>query len=138
MRGEQDTAELQAICEVCVLPIDDGEGAVWVQPPSPGSRRDIDEPETLQDLLRSRAERAAWHVTHDECGRAQVGYRIEVERIRTWAAYLHWTGHLMGKDWIADTNWSDLIMDSLDPTSTSSGGIRPLALRDPGHRNVGD
>lgn len=56
----------------------------------------------------------------------------------TWAAYLHWTGHLMSKEWVADTNWNDLIMDSLNLTSTTPGGIRPLILRDPGHRHIGD
>jgi hypothetical protein len=44
----------------------------------------------------------------------------------------------MDKDWIGDTNWSDLVLDSLNPTSATTGGIRPLALRDLGHRNVGD
>jgi hypothetical protein len=132
------TTELQAICDVCVQPIDDGEGAVWVEPPSPERQRDTHSPNTPDDLLQPARNRVAWRITHDECAQPRYGYRIEVERIRTWAAYLHWTGHLMGKDWITDTDWDALVLDSLNPTSTNPTGIRPLTLRDLGHRNVGD
>lgn len=137
--NEHQAAELQAICEVCVLPIADGDGAVWVRPPIPGSGREAENELTSpRGRRRAGGERVAWHVTHHDCARAGISYCIEVERIRTWAAYLHWTGHLMGKDWISATNWDNLIMDSLNPTSTTSGGLRPLVLRDLGHRNVGD
>lgn len=131
-------AELQAICEVCMFSIADGEGAVWIQPPTAPTRPTHVELDRSQPAPGGHAGRATWHVTHDECDHPRIGYRIEVERIRTWAAYLHWTGHLMSKDWIGDTNWSDMVLDSLNPTSTTTGGIRPLILRDPGHRYVGD
>jgi hypothetical protein len=111
--------ELQAICQICLLSIDDGQGAIWGQPPPVGSDS-------------GSREEVAWRVTHDECEHMTVGYRIGVERIRTWAAYL------MSKEWIRDTNWDELALDSLNPTSTSTGGIRPLTLCDPGHRNIGD
>jgi hypothetical protein len=140
MAGDHVAPELQAICERCLLPVADGEGALWVQPPPPRARHDGQSALTMSmaDLLQDRDERAVWHTTHDTCAPAQTGYRIAVERIRTWAAYLHWTAHLMSKSWILDTTWSDLILDSLDPTSATVGGIRPLKLRDPGHRDVGD
>ncbi|MGW4127241.1 hypothetical protein [Amycolatopsis japonica] len=77
-------------------------------------------------------------MTHDACVRVSVGYRIGVERIRTWAAYLHWTAHLMGKDWITDTTWDEMVLDSLNPASIATGGISPAVLRDLGHHNVGD
>jgi hypothetical protein len=131
-------AELQAICELCLSPIGDGDGALWVDRAAPGSRAVSDEADTARKLWNGRGVRAVWRVTHDDCARPRTGYRIEVERIRTWAAYLHWTAHLMSKDWIGDTNWSEVVLDSLNPTSSTMGGIRPVVLRDPGHRNVGD
>ncbi|MFC3452681.1 hypothetical protein [Amycolatopsis speibonae] len=44
----------------------------------------------------------------------------------------------MGKDWITDTTWDEMVLDSLNPASIATGGIRPVVLRDLGHRNVGD
>lgn len=125
MTTEPPAAELQAICERCVQVIADGEGALWVNPPAPDTRR-------------TQANRVPWHVTHTGCDAPRVGYRIEIERVRTWAGLLHWAAHLMDKDWVSDTNFADLIRDTLNPTSTAPGGIRPLNLRDLGHRHVGD
>jgi hypothetical protein len=90
----------------------------------------------LDELLAAPDTHTCWRVTHDGCEHGE-GYRIAVERIRTWPAYLHWTAHLMGKGWLAGTNWDDLVLDTLDPTSTQPG-IRPRTARDLGHRHVGD
>lgn len=129
--------DLLAVCEVCLQLIDDGDGAVWCRPEVAAAAPPPDEGQFLLDeLLAGPDTRARWRVTHDECEPGE-GYRIAVERIRTWPAYLHWTAHLMSKGWLAGTNWDKLILDTLDPTSTQPG-IRPAAVRDLGHRNVGD
>ncbi len=127
---------------MCLQPIaadddGDGDGALWCRPETAAPPTDReDEPVSLIELLASPDSRVRWRVTHESC-EPDAGYRIEVERIRTWPAYLHWTAHLMGKGWFADTNWDDLILDTLDPTSTNPG-LRPRTVRDLGHRSVGD
>lgn len=36
-------------------------------------------------------------------------YEIELTRIASVPAVLHWTAHLMEKDWLAHTDWDELI-----------------------------
>lgn len=145
MTGETTPApDLLAVCDVCLQLIADGDGAVWCRPVAAAAaaeRDDRDDQEdwssvTLEEMLAAPDERARWRVTHERCEPA-AGYLVAVERIRTWPAYLHWTARLMDKSWFAGTNWDDLILDTLDPTSTQPG-IRPRTARDLGHRHVGD
>jgi hypothetical protein len=139
MTGQEPQArpDLLAVCDVCLQLIADDDGAVWCRPDTVATAPPPDEGQFLLDeLLAMPDTRSRWRVTHDGCEPGE-GYRIAVERIRTWPAYLHWTAHLMGKGWFAGTNWDDLILDTLDPTSTQPG-IRPRTARDLGHRHVGD
>ncbi|MCR6488377.1 hypothetical protein M8542_36660 [Amycolatopsis sp. OK19-0408] len=145
MTGETPPAagqDLLAVCQICLQLIADGDGAVWCRPEAATAERgDRGDQETwssftLEEMLAAPDERVHWRVTHERCEPA-TGYLIAVERIRTWPAYLHWTAHLMGKGWFASTNWDDLILDTLDPTSTQPG-LRPATVRDLGHRSVGD
>lgn len=58
--------------------------------------------------IPDRAPWLAWHVDCDPEPDAG-SYWIGVERIRTWPQVLSWTAHLMEKDWLEDTDWSDLL-----------------------------
>jgi hypothetical protein len=122
--------DLQAICDVCLQPIADGEGHVWAD------SREADEvlrntptPEGSQDLhefLEGSPDDAPWHTTHAACQDSPAGaYSIAVERIRTWPAYLHWCAHLMGKAWIEGTDWQEFVLRSLEPHLAATSGLRP-------------
>ena len=124
--------DLLAVCDVCLLLIEDGAGAVWWHPEG-GGRGERTSPSAS---LAAADRRPRWRITHDRC-EPGGGYRIAVERIRTWPAYLHWTAHLMTEDWFGATDWRELILDTFDPVSISAG-IRPRAFRDIRHRDVGE
>ncbi|WP_329045622.1 hypothetical protein OG738_29145 [Amycolatopsis sp. NBC_01488] len=124
--------DLLAVCDVCLQLMKDGAGAVWWHPA--GGRRGERTPPSASLTPADRQDR--WRITHDECEPGE-GYRIAVERIRTWPAYLRWTAHLMAEDWFAATDWRELVLDTLDPVSISAG-IRPRALRDIRHRDAGE
>jgi hypothetical protein len=55
--------------------------------------------------------RAHWRVLHDDCGAAQIlnPYEITSGRIGTWRAVASWSAHLLGKRWLAHTDWSALL-----------------------------
>lgn len=51
-----------------------------------------------------------WRATCRTCNGDDQGsgYFIDVDRISTVAAVLHWSAHLAGKVWTEHTDWSDL------------------------------
>jgi hypothetical protein len=55
---------------------------------------------------------AQWHPWHRTCDPHpnDSGYWIDVDRCGTLAELIHWTGHLMSKNWISDTDWDDLLL----------------------------
>ena len=55
---------------------------------------------------------AHWYATHRACDPIPESsdYFIEVERIGTYSEMLHWTGHLMEKNWLESTDWHMLCM----------------------------
>jgi hypothetical protein len=59
----------------------------------------------------SKPEEAAWNTWHLRCDPEPEAsfYFIGVERIRTPWDVIHWTAHLLGKRWIDQTNWVDLL-----------------------------
>lgn len=63
------------------------------------------------DLLRMPDKTARWRTVHDTCTPAEHEniYSIDLSRIDTYEKALHWTGHLMGKTWLASTNWGAVI-----------------------------
>lgn len=115
-------------CEVCGRTIADGAGYVtasyedfqkyederaeWREkhfnPIAPGSDTGFFKGNALIDYPL----RVHWKVLHrdcdpdlDEC----YGYAIYVERIRTPAQVIGWTAHLLGKRWLDNTDWQDLL-----------------------------
>jgi hypothetical protein len=76
----------------------------------------------LHALLAMRDE-IAWRAEHFACAEARGdngddSYEIGSGRITTWAALTHWTAHLMGKNWLAATDWGDLLEEVANGTST--------------------
>lgn len=113
------TIELDFMCDTCGRPVEDGDGALYV---------------SLAAIRQNRAEQAEWektrprhgamdvatlmmmprtipwHIHHDRCApTTEDVYDICVERVRTWRDLVRWTGHLMGKNWLASTSWASLI-----------------------------
>ncbi len=51
-----------------------------------------------------------FHVLHYRCDRLGGNpYSIDIPRIATWAQVAHWSAHLHGKAWFADTDWNGLM-----------------------------
>lgn len=61
--------------------------------------------------LRSLPQSVPWQVHHRACDpRPDTDdYWFAVERAATHADLLHWTAHLMGKNWLSGTAWDDFI-----------------------------
>jgi hypothetical protein len=125
--------ELLARCETCDALIADGDGSLWVD------MADVDRTatntqawemlETEQEAgalsfsvgsLMSYPDPARWQVHHDACyssPRAR-SYGVEVHRCRSWADLVWWTAHLMGKTWLQDTDWENLLQETAEATGT--------------------
>jgi hypothetical protein len=126
------TPELLAICDVCLQPIDDGDGSVWVDQHAAHAvaRQPVatvdDGPFEALDLT-NLPEDVIWHTSHTACGEMPSwAYAIPVERIRTWQAFLHWTVHLMDKKWLETTDWQMFVLRSLEPQQGAVSGLRPV------------
>lgn len=112
--------DLDATCLACGKPIEDGEGAIWC-PGDESARaqqavREWEEqhpgPVTASDL-DSLPGHATWRTIHFACGPADLGpYDIDIAEVRTWRGLVHWTSHLMEKDWIGSTDWDRLLRDA--------------------------
>jgi hypothetical protein len=66
---------------------------------------------TTLDELVTRERPVHWVVLHAACDQVDERgpYTIEVERIRSAWDALAWTDHLIGKTWVAHTDWGSLI-----------------------------
>ena len=103
-------------CTVCGHPIADGEGGLEVQYGDlHRSAKDGADWEaghkggyTLDELLAAPAA-VQWQIAHWSCSNLEDTYSIAVNRLRTHAALLAWTAHLMEKPWIGLTDWSEVI-----------------------------
>jgi hypothetical protein len=108
-------------CQSCGEPIDAGEGFLCL-PYAERRRyqgelgawkerhpRGTDGPDGWIDLsaLLAMPEHAKWGAWHLRCDPEpdESFYFIAVERIRSPWDVLHWTGHLLGKQWIDETDW---------------------------------
>ncbi|MDQ3763039.1 MAG: hypothetical protein M3460_15740 [Actinomycetota bacterium] len=142
MTDATPSPDLQAICDVCLQPIADGEGYVWVdQGAADTAARSTlpapDAPQSLADFLES--DDVTWHTTHTAChDMPSWAYTISVERIRTWPAYLHWCAHLMGKPWLKTTDWECFVLNSLEPGQAAISGLRPIRPQSLHWQGVGD
>jgi hypothetical protein len=121
------------VCDTCSAPIADGEGYVcvnfselyayrqaveaWEQAHPPGRLgwRVISIAECM-----SYPQEVLWRMLHRRCDdRPEEGaYWWDVDRLRSPAEVLRMAAHVLGKNWIADTNLDDLLRraaDQLDP-----------------------
>lgn len=81
------------------------------------------------DLMTYPSE-VRWHVWHAACDpdpdeeQGQY-YQFTLDRVQDAAGLLHWTAHLMGKNWLDCTDWDALIGKAAD-------GVGPLRCGVPG------
>lgn len=85
-------SEVTWTCHVCRRPIERASGHVAIDPDGP------------------RRHWRAYHFTCDPQPESD-DYSIPVERISTLRGVLGWTAHLMGKRWIAETDWADVLRE---------------------------
>lgn len=71
---------------------------------------------SMSDLM-DLPEDAQWMTHHASCDPIPEcsGYWFAVERIQTYEQMLSWTAHLMDKDWLKYTNWSEYIYSKITP-----------------------
>lgn len=117
-------------CDVCHKPVSDDTGYVtmrhaeqekvneWHNELDRKMREMAEENgETLACLnsedLETCPEVARWHVLHRDCDPLpdSYDYWIAVDRIRTHSEVHGWSSHLLGKRWIQNTDWRDLLRD---------------------------
>jgi hypothetical protein len=133
------TPELAAICQTCHKPIAAGEGSIWIKKTDLNATEQAareweerQEERTRQNNgmpvysaldLSEYPDEAHWRVSHHACSDTSTAmYSFEVQRCSTWAELVHWTAHLMEKDWLRHTDWSDMLRE----TSDGSGSrLRP-------------
>jgi predicted GIY-YIG superfamily endonuclease len=109
-------------CSVCDKEVADGDGWLAARYDEFGEVRDARKAweqriEATYDgfypasELLSYPHPAPWRVFHRHCDPSldSTDYWITVERIRTYPQLVHWTAHLMGKDWLKDTTWDELL-----------------------------
>jgi hypothetical protein len=117
--------ELTASCEVChnnILPIEDGFlyctlSDIYVheriRKEFEDKIRKREETEKFVVLSLSdlpEAEQAKWHVLHNDCAATDTGwYWFDMGKGFSYHSLLDWTAHLMGKNWLEDTDWENLI-----------------------------
>lgn len=120
--------ELDFICDTCGLPVEDGDGALYVrfadirehqraskEWESTRSADGLMDMPTLLMMPRS----IPWLIHHDACASADTDvYDISVEQVRTWRRLLAWTAHLMDKTWLPSTNWPAVIGDAAEGRSS--------------------
>jgi hypothetical protein len=130
-------SDLAAICDRCRTEVPDGAGYLCVryedihrcrretrawQEAHPGDAHDIRE-------LLSMPDDIAWRVYHAACDPwpDRDAYQIDVERIRTWQQLARWTSDLMAKNWLADSDWDDLLRELADDRGTRLVAIKARA-----------
>ncbi|MDJ0340444.1 hypothetical protein QMK19_00015 [Streptomyces sp. H10-C2] len=131
--SDQPAPDLMAICDICMQPVGDGDGHVWAdQEDANTAFYNADDGHSPLDFLglTTRADLVAWRTTHTICGLSDYAYKIEVERIRTWSAFLHWSAHLADKKWNAATDWQLFILRALEPKLGAVSGLRPVRPQD--------
>lgn len=77
---------------------------------------------TLAQLIDEHPESVPWQIHCDDCNPHWVThpddgsrtacdgcYWFSLDRFATERDIIKWTAHLLGKNWLGDTNWSDFI-----------------------------
>ncbi|NEB37238.1 hypothetical protein [Streptomyces sp. SID14515] len=130
--SEQPAPDLMAICDICMQLIEDGDGHVWADQDDANTAfyNTDDGHNPLEFLgLTTRVDIVAWRTTHTACALSDYAYKIEVERIRTWPAFLHWSAHLAAKKWNVATDWQLFVLRTLEPKRGAVSGLRPMRPR---------
>lgn len=109
-------------CQACRRPVLGKDGYLWIDGTelaehekawAPHDRQSADPSFRAIELseLMSLPGPAQWRAHHARCDLdPDAGvYSVASERIDTVGKLLDWTAHLMGKSWIGDTNWDDVI-----------------------------
>jgi hypothetical protein len=73
---------------------------------------------------------AHWRVHHTACDPALNAntYAVEVHRCRSWADFVIWTAHLMGKAWLQHTDWGELLQEAGESAGTRISPAVPPTL----------
>jgi hypothetical protein len=118
--------ELIILCEACGQPVEDGEGGLgidsnaaddvlqavreWEATRTAGQDGQALPTDGFCDLLDYPA-RVRWYSHHAACDQVLPGgaYVIGAEQLRTWADLAAWTEQLMGKSWLAGTDWQQVL-----------------------------
>ncbi len=113
------TAQIVWTCEKCGFPVEDNDGALHVDVRlALKARRDVQaakdaHPDSAWSLgeLMAQPGPVPWEVHHSACDPRPDSddYWIAVSRARSHAQLLNWTAHLMGKTWLENTTWDDVI-----------------------------
>ena len=101
--------DLTLICETCRFPINGDTGCIYV---------------TFADI-RQTGHDIRWrtsHYAHFTDGERDA-YEISSERISSWRQLAWWTAHLMAKNWLALSDWDDLLREL-------SGESTPARIRE--------
>jgi len=114
--------DLVWLCDACREPVENGGGWVTISYAEIGEHQRQDKIIDAAALARGGGswkiynladiqDSVRWHVYHRECDPEPDGpdYWIEVSRIRTLPQLVHWTAHLLEKNWISDTNWNSIL-----------------------------
>ena len=129
--------DLAAICDRCHREVPDGAGYVCVRyedihrcwretrewkEAHPGEVHDLGE-------LMGMPEDITWRMYHARCDPwpDKDAYQIDVEQIRTWQQLAGWTSHLMAKNWVADSDWDELLHELADGKGTRIVAIKARA-----------
>jgi hypothetical protein len=114
------------LCQSCQEPVADGAGYLHVNHTEvhhvQREHADFDKRHpgvvNMGELL-ALPDLAEWMVHHATCDPRPESndYWIGIERIRTHAAVINWTSHLMGKNWLTYTNWINLLRSLVDETA---------------------
>lgn len=120
---EATEAEFTFLCAGCGSPVEDDSGHLGVDRRAAyaqGQWEEASRAGSIKSPIVSRARWEAWHTTCrielEEFGADGVGgegegwrYEIWINNVRTPSLVLARTAHLMGKRWIGDTDWQDII-----------------------------
>ena len=116
-------SDLILICESCRQPILGDTGSVYV------TYADINAKQAAQAEWRERHPAGTaidvvelltlpaeihWRTGHDRCrgDRDQGCYEIDAPQIATWPQLARWTAHLMGKNWLALSDWDEFLREA--------------------------
>lgn len=114
---ERTMQDFESACQECGKPILDREGYLRVDDAAAlrgyldQEERDREyEPGAPVDLDKLVSGTVVWRALHAGCDAyANLGYQIDINRLRTWPQLVDWTAHLMQKNWLRATDWHELL-----------------------------